>query len=337
MIKNITLFYTLLTIIIFSIGYCQNQGEQEMPQIPKKMPLVFASFAETQEQIDHVYYLAESIRQFGGKAKNAPIWLYLADYNNLDLVKTTKRFKPLKVEVFSSSASKDALEYYYAGKVFGAGYCEAKAEKSYDYLVWMDDDTILLDEPVDFLLEPGISFAYRPVMHNRSGTLYGQPPNPYWARIYEVLNIKSELLFEMTTPADQQKVNVYFNAGLVVVRPQKGILRKWGDNFTILYNDSVLVQMCKEDINHKIFLHQTALVGAVLNTIERAEMVELPEEYNYPLFFEQMFGAKKEFGSIKGIKSLRYDVYFRNPDPEWHKKIKGPDEQVEWIKQRLGK
>ncbi len=308
-----------------------------MPQAPQKKPLVFASFAEDEEQLDHIYYLAESIREFGGKAKNAPIWLYLADYNNLDLEQTRERFKSLNVEVFSSSAPDEALKFYFAGKVFASGLCEKRAENEYDYLVWMDDDTIVLQEPTEFLLDPNISFAYRPVMHNRSGTLYGKPPNPFWARIYEVLDIKSESLFEMTTPADQQKVNAYFNAGLLVVRPQKGILQKWSEDFEKLYTDSTLVRMCQEDITNKIFIHQTALVGAALNTLSRSEMIELDEEYNYPLFFEQMFGANREFGSIEGIKTLRYDIYFRDPDPEWDKKIKGPEKQVEWLKERLGK
>ena len=335
--KYMKYFAALVLLLTISIAYSQQKGEQEMPQPSKRYALEFASFAETEEQIDHIYYLAESIRQFGGKAKSSPIWLYLADYNNLDVVETAKRFKPLNVTVFLCSAPNDALKFYFAGKVFAAGKCEQQAESEADMLVWLDDDTVLLEEPSAFLLEPGTSFAYRPVMHNRSGTLYGQPPNPFWKRIYEVLDIQPESLFEMTTPADNQKINAYFNAGLLVVRPGKGILRKWSEDFQKLYNDSTLVQMCQDDVTNRIFLHQTALVGAVLNTISHDEMVELPDSYNYPLFFEQMFGATREFGSIEDITTLRYDIYFRDPDPEWAEKLKGSADKVNWLKERLGK
>jgi lipopolysaccharide biosynthesis glycosyltransferase len=141
----------------------------------------------------------------------------------------------------------------------------------------------------------------------------------------------------MVTPADRQKVRAYFNAGLLVVRPEKGVLRKWGQDFTRLIEDTVLVNMCRENVDKRIFLHQTALVGAVLNTLARDELVELPASYNYPLFFEQMFEASSEFGTIDGITTLRYDVYFRNPDPRWSEKLKGPAEKIAWLKARLGK
>lgn len=87
----------------------------------------------------------------------------------------------------------------------------------------------------------------------------------------------------------------------------------------------------------RIFLHQTALVGAVLNTLNQNEMFELSAEYNYPLFFEQMFGATREFGSIEGIVSLRHDTYFRNPEPDWDQKLKGPQKLVSWLVARLRK
>jgi hypothetical protein len=139
----------------------------------------------------------------------------------------------------------------------------------------------------------------------------------------------------MVTPADQETIRAYFNAGLLVVRPERGILRKWAESFQLLYNDSALVEMCDTDVTEKIFLHQTALVGAVLNNLKRPEMTELPERYNYPIFFEQQYDAAREFGSIEDVVTLRYDVYFRNPDPEWHRKLKGPSDRVTWLKTRL--
>jgi len=336
--KRLVVLSTFMIVAIFAaIGFCQTKGERSMSPSTEKAKIVFAVFIESDTQIPHVYYLAESIRDFGGRVKDAPIRLYVADYNNLDTAAIRQKFAPINVEVFSSGAPEEALRFYYAGKVYAAGLAERQLENSAEILIWMDDDTIFLREPSVFLLKPGISFAYRPIMHNRSGTLYGQEPGPFWKRIYEKSNVKSESLFKMTTPADNQIVNAYFNAGLLVVRPEKGILRKWVDNFKTLYQDSVLAQMCQEDNEKKIFLHQTALVGPVLNTLKRSEMIELGDDYNYPLFFEQMFGANREFGSIEDVTSLRYEYYFRNPDPEWDKKIKGAPEKINWIKERLGK
>jgi hypothetical protein len=141
----------------------------------------------------------------------------------------------------------------------------------------------------------------------------------------------------MVTPADRQTIRAYFNAGLLVVRPESKILRRWGEDFTTLYSDSVLAEMCENDIEKKIFIHQTALVGAVLNNLKKEQLIELSDRYNYPIFFHQQYEAAKKFGSIEDIITLRYDVYFRNPDPEWSEKLKGPSHIVEWLRMRLGR
>lgn len=336
--NKLSLFSAIAIIaVISSSGLCQPEGNQIMNKPAAKEKIIFGTFIQSDRQIEHVYYLVESIREFGGSVNNAPVVLYVAAYADMDIGDVRQKFKPLDVKVIPGDAPEEALWFYYAGKVYAAALAEKQIEESAEILVWLDDDTIFLREPSEFLLKPDIAFAYRPVMHNRSGTLYDKPPGPFWNRIYDDLKINRDDLYEMTTPADSQQINAYYNAGLLVVRPEKGILRKWVADFEVLYQDSVLADMCREDVDKRIFLHQTALVGAVLNTLDRNEMIELGDDYNYPLFFEQMYGAAREFGSIANITTLRYDIYFRDPDPEWDKKIKGPTEKVEWIKSRLGR
>jgi len=299
--------------------------------------IVFATFVESEEGLYHALYLAESIREFAGRMRKAPIMVYVSDNFQIPSEEIMQMFEPLDVKIRRSSTPEDARWFYYSGKVCAAGMAEEEVVGKARILVWLDEDTIILQEPADFLLDSNISLAYRPVMHNRSGTLYDQAPNPFWGRIYEVLEVEDGDLFPMVTPADRQTIKAYFNAGLLVVRPERGILRKWGDDFVRLYHDSVLAGMCREDVEKRIFLHQTALVGAVLNTLKRDELVELSDRYNYPIFFDQMYGAVGSFESIAEVVTLRYDIYFRNPDPEWSRKLKGPAEKINWLKRRLGK
>jgi hypothetical protein len=140
----------------------------------------------------------------------------------------------------------------------------------------------------------------------------------------------------MVTPADEQTIRAYFNAGLLVVRPENRILRRWGECFATLYGDSVLAEMCDKDIEKRIFIHQTALVGAVLNHLEKDNMLELPQSYNYPLFFHQQYESTGKFDSLEDVITLRYDVYFRNPDPDWNSKLTGPAHLIKWLGNRLG-
>lgn len=329
----------LLTIILSGciIPGCGDKGEEDMTEVGNKEPIVFASFAESKEGLDYIYCLAESIREFGGSMKDAPIRVYVPENIKIPIDSITGKFGSISnTEIRVSHTPPDALAFYYAGKVYAAGLAEKAAEKEAGILIWMDSDTILLTEPRDLILPDDIALAYRPVMHNRSGTLFDSPPNPFWKRIYEVLEVDRARLFPMITPADHQKIKAYFNAGLIAVRPEFGILRKWGGDFTKLYRDSVLADMCDNDIENRIFLHQTALVGAVMNTIDRDQMIELSDRYNYPIFFDIMFGADRPFDSLNNVVTLRYDYYFRDPEPNWEDKLKGDKKVIGWIKDRLG-
>ena len=307
-----------------------------MGTMDAKHELVFGTYAESKEQLKHTLILIESLRTFAGKHSNAPISVFIpAEFEN-KFSQLEDKIRMSGAMIKTSEAPEQSLNYYFAGKVYAAGKAEAEAEGKADILVWMDEDTIILSEPDEFVLGDGISFAYRPVMHNRSGSLYSEPPDPFWSRVYEILKIDDTDLFSMVTPADRQTIRAYFNAGLLIVRPEKGILRKWGTDFTTLYGDTILADMCDRDIEKKIFIHQTALVGAAINILNRDEMLELSDHYNYPVFFHYQYEADREFGSIENAITLRYDVYFRNPDPDWSSKLKGPSNLVDWLKKRLG-
>jgi hypothetical protein len=186
------------------------------------------------------------------------------------------------------------------------------------------------------MLAGGKSLGYRPVMHQNIGSLYSEKPDEFWTRLYRDLSVPEAAVFPMKTVADGKTLRPYFNAGLLVVKPERGILRKWAGCFTVLYRDPVLVGMCGRDERTRVFLHQAALAGAILSLLSKDEMVQLSDRCNYPIFFKEMYGAEREFDTIDGVVTLRYDVYFQNPAPDWAEKLKGPAATVSWLKERLG-
>jgi len=303
----------------------------------KKTPIVFAVFAETEEQKIHAGILAESLRAFAGKLRNAPIWIYMPE----GLLKADNGFiekmASLNVEIKSSQAPKDSLRFYFARKVFAAAKAESEASETAEIVVWMDEDTIVLRQPEEFSLSKEVSFGYRPVMHNIIGSPLPEPPSEFWRLVYEKLNVSESSIFQMVTPADNAAIRPYFNAGLLVVRPERKIFRKWAESFKVLYQDPVIVEMCNKDIKKRIFLHQIALVGAALNLLKPDDMQELSSIYNYPLFFHLNFKSDKKFDSIEEIVSIRYDTYFRNPKPNWYQDMKGPVDKIAWMKARFTK
>lgn len=317
--------------VIFGIGYAEE--ESTMPE-----KIVFGTFAETNEQLRHCLTMAESVREFGGEFSAAPIRIYVPEqaYAKLENV-VSARLESLRVELHLGRAPEEALSFYFARKVFAAAEAEQAAANAFEILAWIDEDTIILQEPTAFNLSADKKLAYRPVMHKNVGNFYDEPIDEFWTRIFDLLSVDQTTLFPMVTPADGDTIRPYFNAGLLIVRPEQKIMHKWADYFKILYRDDQIVKMCETDVKKRIFLHQTALVGAILNTIPREQMLELSFRYNYPLFFRHMFGAKKgDFDSLDAVITLRYDVYFKNPEPDWAQKLKGSPELVNWLARHLG-
>ena len=296
--------------------------------------LILATYAESNGQLSEVRRMAESIRTFAGKFSRSPIWVYIPNDFVIDDAALKKDLQSLEVKIKTSHTPDEAAWLFYAGKVYAAGEAEKAAEGLASVLVFMDSDTIVLSEPTEFDLANDKCLAFCPVMHNRSGSLYDAPPDPFWSKIYQVLSISDDMLFPMITPADRQKIRAYFHIGLVVARPEKGILRRLVNDFEALYHDPTLADMCRKETVRKIFLHQTALAGA-LHIVPQTEMQELPGKYNYPIFFERRYESKVRFDSIEDVVTLRCVITEKDAGPDWDKRLTGPFEKIAWLKEHL--
>lgn len=300
-----------------------------------RQPIMFATFAEDAGSLGNVLLMAESIRAFGGGYADAPIRAYMPGGLAEQEAQMLARLESLGVEARYSEAPEDAQWFYFAGKVFAAAKAEADAGEDAEILAWLDEDTIVLQEPAEFLLPEDKALGYRPVMHKNIGTLYTEPVDAFWGRVFELLSVPDSSFFPMVTPADGDTLRPYFNAGCMVIRPGRGLLAKWAGCFARLSRDSLLTQMCKADVKKRIFIHQAALTGAILTHLERDEMIEFSPRVNYPIFFEEMFGARRAFDDITDVVTFRHESYFRKPAPDWDTKLKGPADRIAWMKKNL--
>jgi hypothetical protein len=310
-------------------------GGAGSPPPPDQRPIIFGTFAESPQQVEHVRLLATSIRTFAGTYKDAPVWLYTPAGLIAEGSDTLKSLATLSVEVRHCAAPPAALWFFYATKVYAAAQAETDAAGKATILAWLDDDTIVLQQPDEFLLPAGKNLGYRPVMHKNVGLLYNEPMDAFWGRAFSLLGVKESSIFPVITPADGDTLRTYINAGCLAVRPERGLLRKWTECFSALYPDPTLAEMCKQDRAKRIFIHQVALAGAILTHLARDEMVELSDQVNYPIFFESTFGAKRDFRDLSHVVTFRHEAYFKEPAPDWEKQLHGPADRIAWMKEHL--
>lgn len=322
--------YLLISCCIIILLNCSKQTISQHP-------IVFTTFVEFKEELVPLKVMVESLRTFGGRHKDAPVWVYTTDELMASEADAISKLTSSNVEFRASQAPQDATWFYLARKVFAAALAEADAEGKAVVLARLDNDTIIIQEPDDYILPSGKSLGYRPVFHRNINPLYHEPLDAYWTRTYQIMGIQEASVFPMVTPADGDTIRPYFQAGCIVVRPERGILRKWAEMFAVLYQDSVIKEYCKQDQRKRIFTFQVALTGAILNNLERSEMHQFSDRINYPIFFKEMFGAKRDFHDISNAVTVRYEHFFVNPPADWDKQLTGSADRIAWIKERFSK
>jgi hypothetical protein len=325
----------LLTLAIGTVIGCSRSDEATPTSVDQ---IVFATYAEWPGALANTARMAESVRTFGGRFSQADIWLYVPEPIRERLLtdsSTVSQLNEWDVDIRTSQIPEAARWFFYGGKPYAAAQAEADAAGLKTIVIWLDDDTIVLDAPEEFDLPPSRSLAYCPIMHNRSGSLYGQPPDDFWSRIYEMQDLSDDMLFEMTTPADQQKIRAYFHCGEQAVRPEKGVFTRWAQDFDKLVKDSMILALCRHEGRYRVFLHQAALTGAVLHLLSRDEMKELSKRYNYPILFDQHYGAVEPYNSLENVVTARWVVSVDSIGADWPDQLTGPPEKIEWLAERL--
>lgn len=297
--------------------------------------IIFATYAEQPQQLYCARVMIESIRTFGGDYKDVPVWLYVTEQLQKETTETLLKFDSLDVDIKTCQAPEEALWFSLANVVFMAAQFETDAESQAAVIALLGSDTVVLQALDEFVLPKGISLGYRPVFHKNINPLFSEPLGEYWTRAYEIMGIQKFSVFPMVTPADGDTIRPYFQAGCLVARPEKGIFRKWKEQFTSLYSDSLIRKMSEQENKLKIFTFQVALTGAILNNLKRVEMMQLSDRINYPIFFREMFGAKRDFHDITNATTIRYEFFFNDPPDGWDKQLTGPADRIAWLKEHF--
>ena len=325
--KRVIFFGGLLLIIIS----CLLNGT-----ISAKEKIVFAVMGERESQLEYILLMAESIRTFGGEYKESPIWVYLPQALTNLSNEMENKFESFDVEIKEIEAPEKSLWFFLSRKVYAAAKAEEEAVENFDVLAWLNYDTILLNEPSEFILPENVSLGYRPVMHKNIGLFYDEPLDEFWQKSFDLMSVDEKNIFPIITPADGDTIKPYINAGCLIVRPERKIMKDWVNKFERLYNDARLTELCGQDRLHRIFIHQVALTGVLLNYLNKDEFVQLSEQVNYPLFFNETFGSKNDFHDVTGVITFRHEAFFNNPEKGWQTKLKGSEDRVMWIIEKFG-
>jgi hypothetical protein len=277
--------------------------------------------------------LARSIRKFAGVYSSNPIWVMLPNGQlgqEIEYALQNQDARLLSFEIDS-----DILEFPFAGKVLAAAAAEELAVGLTATLVWMDSDTIMLNEPDELRLIKGKCLAYRPVMLKLLGSQYDLPIDAFWELVYRYCSTPVNRMFPMRTVVDEVEIRPYFNAGLLSVNPDKGLLRAWKTNFLRLYSLSEFKKFYQEHVLYRIFIHQAILAGTALSWLDPSEFYELSSDYNFAIHLIERLPVASRPGRLNDLVTCRYDAYECLENPAWRNHIRVDDPLLGWLDSQL--
>jgi hypothetical protein len=241
--------------------------------------LLFRS--EADERLARI--VVESLRAFGGRLSNNPVWAFLLDPDRVSRalpgMAGVRRF-PLTVE-------KDFSPYPFAAKVYACAKAEEMAGPGIRSLVWLSLDCLVINPPLLFDLDPATGAtladaAFRPVHHKNVGSPAHEPADEFWQGVYRALEI-DDMPYTVESFADRQTLRPYFNTHCFAFNPAVGLGRAWWTYFKAMVSDQAFQAGPCHDELHQIFLHQAILSTLVPKLLDWERVRLLPPEYNYPL------------------------------------------------------
>lgn len=270
--------------------------------------------------------LVNNLLQWGGSFKKFPHLVFeIRDKNSRN---NSVRF-PSDFERIEVTMSDEVLDFPFASKVFAAAEAEARAESMQaSELVWLDPDTLFVQEPVELLLKPGEKIAIAPVHLQNISSPAEEPMDEFWNTVYGHCQLAEDQINDVTSIVDQKKLRAHFNAGLIAVNPQAGILRRWRDNFESLYHNPCMDILYQTDIRYKVFVHQAILSATILQTCTRAEVKLLPPVYNFPLHLLKKMQTQSQPTSLDQLVTARYDDF---NIPGWASMLPASEPLRSWL------
>lgn len=292
----------------------------------KNSDTVIAFFYQPGITTHEASLLAKNLVRFSGHFNECLHWIF-----ELPAIQPGAAIVPSNPNFirFTPTIPAEAADFPYANKVFIAAEAELLADEALaPQLVWMDTDTLVIKEPQALILNEGVKIAIPPVHVQNISSRMDQAADGYWQLIYSHCHVSKSHVFQMTTVVDKVQIRPHFNAGLISVNPQAGILRRWRDNFAALYQDPRMQEFYQQDKRYKVYLPQAVLAATVLNLCKRNEIKLLPNEYNFPLHLISRMDEKDKPAALNDLVTIRYDDL---DDASWHSALPVKEPFKSWL------
>lgn len=245
--------------------------------------------------------LISSLRNFGGKYKDLPIYSYAPRREMKPERETLRFFENYNVVYVNEEINENYSNYPLANKPLCCAYHEKNSKA--EYLLFLDSDTLFLQEPTQLFCDLDYDIKINPTDYSNIGTdlEFRKNEGEYWEKLYKLLKIKRRK--EVKCTVDKEQILEYYNSGLVLVKKSKKIFSNWENNFINVWQEGL------SPIRGNFFIEQSVLSATIAQM--ELNIGQLGPKYNYPITSY----SKKWKGlypySLKKIHHIHYHKLFQ--------------------------
>ncbi len=278
--------------------------------------LIFSFLLGSDETVNDALRLARSIRTFAGEYCFNPIWMFSQQSEEDISEETRAALYSIGARLVTFDRDDNEADFPFTAYVTASSLAEGLAQGETGLLVMMASDTLVLNEPSPLRLDTGKSFGGCPVHLKLLGSGYDEPINDFWEQVYHYCRVDQANIFPVRTIVDEQSIRAYFNAGLLVVRPERGLLRRWYADFKRIFQLPEFISFYAQSELYKLFMHQAVLAGTLLSSLRPDEFQQFSCEVNYPLHLHSRILRDHRISSLDQLTTCRYEDFnevFRDP------------------------
>jgi hypothetical protein len=243
--------------------------------------------------------LVESLRRFGGRFADAPLFAVTPRFGPPLSRATQNVFRACGVKHIRATASQQYAWFNYFNKPLALVSAEEHIRT--ESVGFLDSDLLIVKEPEQLELAPGEDLLAFPMPLKEMGTTGpGDPYEEFWRASCKVAGIELEALPWVTTAQTQERVRLYFNSGIFVYRRASGFSKEYLRLCRALLDSAVGTDAPNYGLGFKEQV-SVAFAAMTLDLKWRA----LPYSHNYPMFS----GTHEHWYSLELLKDARVVHY----------------------------
>ncbi|MDA0195424.1 MAG: hypothetical protein O2887_05385 [Bacteroidetes bacterium] len=242
---------------------------------------------------------------------------------------TLELIDKLQITLIQKNINEEHRFYAFANKVYTTSYIESKYGFKYEYLIYLDSDTLLL-QPIERIINDGsFEIALKP---DEDFYEYGQrlevEESWIWKWIFDGLQIVDNQRWTVLNSIRNNEIYAYFNGGLVISKASRGFFNKWKKHFITLTQAKEFFKLSGRDL---FFVEQMILSACVMKEFDKQEVKILNNSCNYCLNHHNKLYHRCE--SLSDVKLLHYHNMFY--EMKWLDQIDLDKIQYEWLLNEL--